>query len=84
MKNLHPEELNKPRKRRLRKKLRVGKFQEFGFELKFIINQNLGVTFDSALDELILWNLRDGHLEGVEISMGKKSMDLWQIIVEAH
>ncbi|MCK4390872.1 MAG: DUF469 family protein [Desulfobacterales bacterium] len=53
MKNLRPQELNKPRKRRLRKKLRVGEFQEFGFELKFIINQAASITFDSALDAWI-------------------------------
>lgn len=34
MKFLTPEQMEKPRKRRLRKKLRLGEFQEFGFSFE--------------------------------------------------
>lgn len=53
MKVLSPEELNKPRKRRLRKKLRVREFQELGCELEFEFLPELGLTFDEALEEWI-------------------------------
>ena len=51
MKSLQPHELNKPRTRRLRKKLRVGEFQELGIYLQFTISRD-SITLDSALD---LW-----------------------------
>ena len=53
MKVLSPEELNKPRTRRLRKKLRVREFQELGCELEFEFLPELGLTFDEALEEWI-------------------------------
>jgi uncharacterized protein YggL (DUF469 family) len=53
MKLLSPEELNKPRTRRLRKKLRVREFQELGCELEFEFLPELGLTFDEALEEWI-------------------------------
>ncbi len=34
MKFLTPEQMEKPRKRRLRKKLRLGEFQEFSFSFR--------------------------------------------------
>lgn len=52
MKELSAEELNKPRKRRLRKKLRVGEFQELGFEIEFHLKSDLKITVEEALD---LW-----------------------------
>lgn len=53
MKELSAEELNKPRKRRLRKKLRVGEFQELGFMIEFHLKPDLKVTVDEALDSWI-------------------------------
>ncbi|HHQ4555036.1 TPA: 50S ribosome-binding protein YggL [Aeromonas veronii] len=45
----HPADLHKKRSRRLRKKLRVGEFQEFGFSLTFTIDpQQTGC--EEALD----------------------------------
>ena len=40
MKSLSPSELAKPRSRRLQKKLRVGEFQELGFEVKAAIKKS--------------------------------------------
>ncbi|NHN77182.1 DUF469 family protein [Azotobacter chroococcum] len=51
MKSLLPHEMNKPRSRRLRKKLRIGEFQEFGIDITIPFNKEI-ITFDSALD---LW-----------------------------
>ena len=50
MKQLRPDDIKKPRKRRLRKKLRVGEFQEFGFEIEIGLNHDVTITFDDALD----------------------------------
>ncbi|MEB8285618.1 YggL family protein [Aeromonas veronii] len=52
MKILTTEQQAKPRTRRLRKKLRVGEFQEFGFSLTFTIDpQQTGC--EEALDRWI-------------------------------
>ena len=53
MKELSADALNKPRKRRLRKKLRVGEFQEFGFQVEFDLGSDTHMPFDDALDEWI-------------------------------
>ncbi|KAF1070776.1 MAG: hypothetical protein GAK45_00705 [Pseudomonas citronellolis] len=52
MKFLTSEQLNTPRSRRLRKKLRVGEFQEFGFSLEFTYDAQ-AIGFDAALDQWI-------------------------------
>jgi uncharacterized protein len=49
MKELNPQQIQKPRTRRLRKKLHVGEFQEFGFTLTFAVDlQQRGL--EEALD----------------------------------
>ncbi len=52
MKDLSPQEMLRSRKRRLRKKLRIGEFQEFGFELDVQLD-TARVTFDEALDRWV-------------------------------
>lgn len=52
MKFLTPEQMEKPRKRRLRKKLRLGEFQEFGFSFELTYDRNV-LSHDDALDHLI-------------------------------
>lgn len=52
MKFLTPEQMEKPRKRRLRKKLRLGEFQEFGFSFELTYDRN-ALSHDDALDHLI-------------------------------
>jgi uncharacterized protein YggL (DUF469 family) len=43
------------RNRRLRKKLRLGEFQQLGFEVSITLNPNLGIdALDHFLDEFIL------------------------------
>ncbi len=49
MKELTPDEISKPRKRRLRKKLRVGEFQELGFEVEIRFAPGDEPAFDDAL-----------------------------------
>lgn len=51
MKSLLPHEMDKPRSRRLRKKLRVGEFQEFGIDIQILFDKEI-ITLDSALN---LW-----------------------------
>lgn len=53
MKELTPDEISKPRKRRLRKKLRVGEFQELGFEVEIRFAPGDEPAFDDALDAWI-------------------------------
>jgi uncharacterized protein YggL (DUF469 family) len=53
MKMLTPTEREKPRKRRLRKKLHVGEFQELGFEVRFSWQSDAEHDFDEKLDEWI-------------------------------
>ena len=52
MKYLSPKEMLKPRSRRLRKKLRIVEFKEYGFNLDIIFD-NTKITFDNALDKLV-------------------------------
>ncbi|WP_132459048.1 50S ribosome-binding protein YggL, partial [Pseudomonas aeruginosa] len=52
MKFLTPEQMEKPRKRRLRKKLRLGEFQEFGFSFELTYDRS-ALSYDDALDHLI-------------------------------
>ncbi|EMB0807421.1 DUF469 family protein [Pseudomonas aeruginosa] len=52
MKFLTPEQMEKPRKRRLRKKLRLGEFQEFGFSFELTYDRS-ALSHDDALDHLI-------------------------------
>jgi uncharacterized protein YggL (DUF469 family) len=52
LKPLTPDELKKPRCRRLRKKLRVGEFQEFGLSLNISFDAAV-IAFDDALDRWI-------------------------------
>lgn len=52
MKSLDPNDINKKRKRRLRKKLRIGEFQELGLSINICFNKET-ITFDSALDQWI-------------------------------
>jgi len=50
----YPLPLSKNRSRRLRKKLRIGEFQEFGFELSVVFNSILNDGAESNfLDDLI-------------------------------
>lgn len=51
MKSLSAYEINKPRNRRLRKKLRIGEFREFGIEIQIPFIKDI-ITLDAALD---LW-----------------------------
>jgi uncharacterized protein YggL (DUF469 family) len=53
MKILTRTEREKPRKRRLRKKLRVGEFQELGFEVRFTWRSDAEQDFDEKLDAWI-------------------------------
>lgn len=52
MKYLSPEQMAKPRKRRLRKKLRLAEFQEFGFSFE-LTYAPASIELDGALDQLI-------------------------------
>lgn len=52
MKLLSPSEKLKARSRRLRKKLRVGEFKEYGFSVDITFNKNT-VRFNDAIDSLI-------------------------------
>jgi uncharacterized protein YggL (DUF469 family) len=52
MKILSLDEMSKKRSRRLRKKLRIGEFQEMGVEIKILINTDF-FEFDDATDKLI-------------------------------
>ena len=55
----------KPRKRRLRKKLRVDEFQEFGFDVNFEFTQALAVAQSNAFwDALIAQIEANGLLYG--------------------
>lgn len=83
MKELSADALNKPRKRRLRKKLRVGEFQEFGFQVEFDLGSDTHMPFDDALDEWIaLLNPRNGPSEVVEILKVGKLRVLLQRLAE--
>jgi Uncharacterized protein conserved in bacteria len=63
MKLLKPNEMNKSRSRRLRKKLRVGEFQEFGATIDLTINQT-ALKFEQALDELLAYIEAQGCVFG--------------------
>lgn len=52
MKLLKQNEMNKHRSRRLRKKLRVGEFQEFGVNIELVFNHT-NLEFEQAIDELL-------------------------------
>ena len=52
MKYLSPLEMQKPRSRRLRKKLRIGEFKELGFSLELSFDKNKE-AFDDALERLV-------------------------------
>ena len=52
MKLLSPSERLKPRSRRLRKKLRVGEFKEYGISFDITFDKN-DVQFNDAIDSLI-------------------------------
>lgn len=51
MKSLSFHEINKPRNRRLRKKLRIAEFQEFGIDIRIVFYSEI-ISLDAALD---LW-----------------------------
>lgn len=53
MKDLTPAQAAKPRKRRLRKKLHLGDFQELGFSVEVRLMPSAVPTFDQALDAWI-------------------------------
>lgn len=63
MKLLKPNEMNKHRSRRLRKKLRVGEFQEFGVTIDLTFNQTI-LEFEQALDELLAYVEAQGYVFG--------------------
>lgn len=52
MKYLSSSEMLKPRSRRLRKKLHIGEFKEYGFNLDITFDKTK-ITFDTALDKLV-------------------------------
>lgn len=52
MKYLSQLEMQKPRSRRLRKKLHIGEFKEYGFSLDITFDKNKAL-FDAALDSLL-------------------------------
>lgn len=70
MKVLKPSELNKPRSRRLRKKLRTAEFQELGFEFEGPIKSD-EADMDAVILEIIQqiegknWCVGMGCSEGV-------------------
>lgn len=75
MKTLTIEQQAKPRTRRLRKKLRVGEFQELGFAIDFRFDSQL-YTLDQALDQWIEfvesqgWGFGGGGGEGTDMMSG--------------
>ncbi|WP_347114299.1 50S ribosome-binding protein YggL [Leclercia sp. S52] len=75
MKTLTKEQKTKPRTRRLRKKLRVGEFQEFGFTISFRFDSQQ-YNLDQALDHWIEfveaqgWGFAGGGKEGSDILSG--------------
>lgn len=75
MKDLSAGELNKPRMRRLRKKLRVGEFQELGFEIKFQLKPDLEIAFDEALDSWIAFVESQGWTFGGGVNMASKELE---------
>lgn len=58
MKYLSPEQMEKPRKRRLRKKLRLAEFKELGFSLEV----NYSGDLDEVLDQWIAFVESQGWL----------------------
>jgi len=52
MKQLSLSEMQKPRSRRLRKKLHIGEFKEYGFSLDLTFDKNI-VDFNHAFDSLL-------------------------------
>jgi uncharacterized protein len=52
MKYLSPSEMQKPRSRRLRKKLRIGEFKEYCFNLDITFDRTK-IAFDIALNSLV-------------------------------
>ena len=75
MKILNTEQQAKPRTRRLRKKLRVGEFQELGFTISFRFDSQR-YNLDQALDHWIEfvesqgWGFGGGGGEGSDILSG--------------
>ncbi|TCD24504.1 DUF469 family protein [Pseudomonas sp. IC_126] len=51
LKSLSAHEINKPRNRRLRKKLRTAEFREYGIDIQIFFRRE-SISFDTALD---LW-----------------------------
>ena len=80
MKSLKPNEMNKLRSRRLRKKLRVGEFQEFGVTIDLTFNQTV-LEFEQALDELLAYVEAQGCVFGGGGSMTGKSGEPLVLIV---
>jgi len=75
MKTLTTEQKTKPRTRRLRKKLRVGEFQEFGFAISFRFDSQ-HCNLEQALNQWIEfvesqgWGFAGGGKEGADILSG--------------
>lgn len=53
MKVLKKKDIDKPRKRRLRKKLKLGEFRECGFNVEISVSASASITLDASLDEWI-------------------------------
>ncbi|MNZ80456.1 hypothetical protein D3C78_990890 [compost metagenome] len=73
MKYLTPEQMEKPRKRRLLKKLRLGEFQEFGFSLELTYDPaqiDEDTLFDAWIDfvEAQGWSFGGGVNDGNELT----------------
>ena len=74
MKELTPNQTSKPRKRRLRKKLYVGEFQEFGFSVEIHLVSGDAPTFDQALDAWIEFVESRGWLFGGGGSVDRREL----------
>jgi uncharacterized protein len=75
MKQLRSDEIKKPRKRRLQKKLRVGEFQEFGFEIEIGLSHDATITFDDALDAWVDFVESRGWAFGGGGDINKRKLD---------
>ncbi|EIU7172588.1 50S ribosome-binding protein YggL [Pseudomonas aeruginosa] len=75
MKSLSAHEIKKPRNRRLRKKLRIAEFREFGIDIRIVFCKKV-ISFDAALDlwidfvESKGWAFAGGGNEGGESFSG--------------